>query len=980
MTDRQPGKYQNSLHSKPWFFSGKVPEIKYSYTIAGLTPSPYPIRPRSIIPGKKVELQPVKSGFFNVDEEEKKQVRQKEFKESNFLKENEVLLTIEHCDNCEEHSGTTRHDPLKYYQLAQTIKNAVLSRYPMVKILIKPVSKLDPESNKKRMGAFEVQVSNKSKGKLTIVVLHSKLSTRKWPDVNEVVTKLSSYLPTCQLFVTVFDENNQDKPLKGLKVSIKPKPIDIDIPRPNSHYSTFRPKSAITTRSLKSIRGISGRRISHKTLEQKKNSIIYERTTDRDGTCLFENIPLDIYEIEVLETKEFKSSLKIFNTFEERLQNSSLNVYMAVKSRENSTITVILRDNLIKEEISNAKVMLIKNAEMYSLKEIRKGAYEINVPKGDYQLSIITGKYNDVLKNINANDIEIIINENLELKKNKEICVVTCNAVTGESLSGVLVNLIINNSSKFDGLTKIGKYSFKTEETGLFSVKSRLKGFIKSKISLVIGGNDTTNIYIGLVPLGIENPVLLISWCKCSDDIEVQSISSKPLSIQSPEIEGYRLNDKLKSHGFASIDVLNATQDLRLSIKSLTSQISSFNGFLYSGITVQFYSWGKLVCCIRPSQGTGEWWDVGLYSAKYNDFIETNIIVNYSIGLTDLISDYYAIIKLVQESESVSNAFQFSSSIVKNMSYGKDSFLSPEIFKKSIQNIVNPDALAAIISFLGTSDGISLNAVTHRYQRYVGARKNPIKTLEAFISEIGMDSEDETFYRHIAQEGFYAQFPSNWEITYETNGDILYKNTDGETTKEFPNIQIYKKKFLDQKKQDFKASTPKVLEAQKLVGKKEEVKRSRPSSGSSFSSKSSKSKKNSEKIPNKKETKKTPDQELVDEDTGMTFLNQVNEQCEKLAELAVKSIQFYSENHQIDKEVHQEILKKIEEYLENFEKYLSEDPGQEAKEFFKFWSLKFTELKEALQNILDELQVTITKQSAAESDKESVSGDYQSDI
>ena len=95
MTDRLPGKYRSSLHTKPWFTSGKVPEIKYSYTQAGLTPSSYPIRPRSIVPGKRLDMHPVKSFFLNVDEKREDKPK-REFKEYSFLRESEVLLTIEH--------------------------------------------------------------------------------------------------------------------------------------------------------------------------------------------------------------------------------------------------------------------------------------------------------------------------------------------------------------------------------------------------------------------------------------------------------------------------------------------------------------------------------------------------------------------------------------------------------------------------------------------------------------------------------------------------------------------------------------------------------------------------------------------------------------------------------------------------------------------------------------------------------------------
>lgn len=180
MTDRLPGRYSDSLHTQPWFWGGKVPEIKYSYSHSGLTPSKYPIRPRSKPPGALAEKDPQMPLriFKNIDEPAVP-VQFREFREYQFLRENEVIVTVEHCDACEFHLETTRHDPAKYSNFAQAIKNGVLTRYPMVKVLIKPLSKQGDNSINQRLGAFEVQVCSKLKGLIKKESLHSKLVTRK---------------------------------------------------------------------------------------------------------------------------------------------------------------------------------------------------------------------------------------------------------------------------------------------------------------------------------------------------------------------------------------------------------------------------------------------------------------------------------------------------------------------------------------------------------------------------------------------------------------------------------------------------------------------------------------------------------------------------------------------------------------------------------------------------------------------------------
>jgi hypothetical protein len=43
-----------------------------------------------------------------------------------------------------------------------------------------------------RLGAFEVQLYKKLEGKEERRILHSKLSVRKWPNINEVLSKIGN--------------------------------------------------------------------------------------------------------------------------------------------------------------------------------------------------------------------------------------------------------------------------------------------------------------------------------------------------------------------------------------------------------------------------------------------------------------------------------------------------------------------------------------------------------------------------------------------------------------------------------------------------------------------------------------------------------------------------------------------------------------------------------------------------------------------
>lgn len=62
------------------------------------------------------------------------------FKEFNTLGENDVIVTIEYCSNCEEHAKSTRHIPEKYQLFARKLKQAILAAYPSVRVFLKPIS------------------------------------------------------------------------------------------------------------------------------------------------------------------------------------------------------------------------------------------------------------------------------------------------------------------------------------------------------------------------------------------------------------------------------------------------------------------------------------------------------------------------------------------------------------------------------------------------------------------------------------------------------------------------------------------------------------------------------------------------------------------------------------------------------------------------------------------------------------------------
>jgi hypothetical protein len=124
----------------------------------------------------------VQSGVLekmNVEEQHKCKLDFKEFKEYRDMGEGDMIITIEHCSNCNLHNSNTRHVEEKYLLFAKRLKQLILHRYPMTNVYTKPIiNSIDSNSSsinlkranerdalkiemyrpQLRVGAFEVKI------------------------------------------------------------------------------------------------------------------------------------------------------------------------------------------------------------------------------------------------------------------------------------------------------------------------------------------------------------------------------------------------------------------------------------------------------------------------------------------------------------------------------------------------------------------------------------------------------------------------------------------------------------------------------------------------------------------------------------------------------------------------------------------------------------------------------------------------------
>ena len=143
----------------------------------------------------------------------------KNFIEYNYIEDNQYVITIEYCSNCEEHITHTFHSAEVYKNYAISLQKCILLRFPFIKVILKQIEtdilkqehyklpKVDlfGNSEKKyvndkfkdvRIGAFEIQICYKKVGsEVKKALLHSKLQTKQFPEITKVLDKIVSYLP-----------------------------------------------------------------------------------------------------------------------------------------------------------------------------------------------------------------------------------------------------------------------------------------------------------------------------------------------------------------------------------------------------------------------------------------------------------------------------------------------------------------------------------------------------------------------------------------------------------------------------------------------------------------------------------------------------------------------------------------------------------------------------------------------------------------
>ena len=231
VTNQVPNYYSPKFHKRSWWPNGKyLIKRRYNYTQTGL---------EHYYEKNNVEqLNPIKnSDLFEMKKEKvlRKEDKLKNFKEYENISPGNYVITIEYCSSCEEHYNITQHGEDRIFrELAIKFQKIITERFSFIKVYLKPID-VDivkniefkirlPEKNGEayppfpaindqfkecKIGAFEIQISTKdSKGNMIKKMLHSKLKTKKFPVVENVLNKIAAMMPLFNLNLILFDQED----------------------------------------------------------------------------------------------------------------------------------------------------------------------------------------------------------------------------------------------------------------------------------------------------------------------------------------------------------------------------------------------------------------------------------------------------------------------------------------------------------------------------------------------------------------------------------------------------------------------------------------------------------------------------------------------------------------------------------------------------------------------------------------------------
>ena len=335
----QDNYFNTKLHKHNWEPSGKYKEKgKYTYGDSGLG---------------------FNMGEQNITKQNDKKNANKtptHFLEFDFLENNDIIIIIEHCSNCEEHLNHTNHVNNIYKNISKLLQLCINIRYPFIKVYLKPIDINNKTISK--LGALEIQLGMKINDNKTITTLFSKLHSNQWPNFNNILNKINSLVPLIDIKCTVYDKeedlDNNNNSIDNMNMNEN---NDINNEEDNANKNNIKEKNDKILLALPSkfenikinLYSLKNKQIEAYCKEaanqldmafnpKRKAEIFYEEQ-NKEGINNIENNESKLYGNSKMTNKLNLTQKNFLTRPESSLKNKSLNNTFNYSVRNNSTLS-----------------------------------------------------------------------------------------------------------------------------------------------------------------------------------------------------------------------------------------------------------------------------------------------------------------------------------------------------------------------------------------------------------------------------------------------------------------------------------------------------------------------------------------------------------------------------------------------------------------------------------------------------------------
>ena len=229
-------KKRKKIYNRPWYPNGEyIIKRRYNYIDSGL---------EHVYEKNNVE-EKLPIDLSSKDKKDSEYIQK--FLEYDKIQQGEYIISIEYCSSCKEHANITQHSDTIFKDLALKYQRIIKERFPFITVILKPINvdivKSDtyeaPEYNKNggpcintqpineqfkqcRIGAFEIQISTLKNKVNDTRLIHSKLKSKKFPNVTTVLDKIVSFMPHFQLNLVLYDKEDYEdlEKMNGIQVNI----------------------------------------------------------------------------------------------------------------------------------------------------------------------------------------------------------------------------------------------------------------------------------------------------------------------------------------------------------------------------------------------------------------------------------------------------------------------------------------------------------------------------------------------------------------------------------------------------------------------------------------------------------------------------------------------------------------------------------------------------------------------------------------